>query len=82
MKIVKENRLRMPEDISIIGFDDIEVASQLDPPLTSVRQPLYQMGEEAARLLFALLNEEKSDPQKTVLDTQFLIRGSCTKYRV
>lgn len=82
MKVIRENRLRIPEDISIVGFDDIEVASQLDPPLTTVRQPLYQMGSEAARLLFALLNEEKSDPQKTVLDTQLVIRESCGEYKV
>lgn len=81
MKIVKENHLRIPEEISIVGFDDIEVASQLDPPLTTVRQPLYQMGEEAAKLLFALLNDEKSDPQKIFLDTQLVIRESCREYK-
>lgn len=81
MKIVKENRLRIPEDISIVGFDDIEAASQLDPPLTSVRQPLYKMGEEAAQLLFSLLNNQKNDPRKILLDTQLVIRESCREYK-
>lgn len=81
MKLIKEKGLRIPEDISIVGFDDIEAASQLDPPLTTVKQPLYKMGEEAAKLLFTLLNNEKNSPQKIILDTQLVIRNSCREYK-
>ncbi|MFQ6066884.1 MAG: LacI family DNA-binding transcriptional regulator, partial [bacterium] len=81
MKIIKEKGLRIPEDISIVGFDDIEAASQLDPLLTTVKQPLYEMGEKAARLLFILLNNQKNDPQEILLDTQLVIRESCREYK-
>jgi len=77
MKIIKEEGLKIPEDISIVGFDDIEASSQIDPPLTTVRQPLYKMGEEAAKLLFQLLNSKESKPKKIILDTQLVIRESC-----
>lgn len=82
MKIIRENHLRVSEDISIVGFDDIEAASQVDPPLTTVSQPLYKMGEEAAKILFALLNNEKNSPQKIILHTQLVIRESCRKFKI
>jgi DNA-binding LacI/PurR family transcriptional regulator len=77
IKAIKEKGLKIPEDISIVGFDDIEAASQIDPPLTTVRQPLYKMGEEAAKLLFKLLNNKESKPQKIILDTELVVRESC-----
>jgi len=77
IKIIKEKGLKIPEDISIVGFDDIEAASQIDPSLTTVRQPLYKMGEESAKLVFNLLNNKKDKPQKIILDTELVIRESC-----
>ena len=44
--------LRVPDDLSVVGFDDIPLASQLSPPLTTVRQPLVEKGRIAAELLF------------------------------
>ncbi len=76
IKIIKKEGLKIPEDISIVGFDDIEASSQIDPPLTTVRQPLYKMGEEAAKLLFQLLNNKESKPKKIILDTELVIRES------
>jgi len=79
MRVIKEKGLKIPEDISIVGFDDIEAASQLDPPLTTVKQPLYKMGEEAAKLLFNLLNNKEDKPQKIILNTELVIRKSCKR---
>ncbi|MCD6318954.1 LacI family DNA-binding transcriptional regulator [Candidatus Aerophobetes bacterium] len=77
IKVIKEKGLKIPEDISIVGFDDIEAASQIDPPLTTVRQPLYKMGEESTKLLFNLLNNKEDKPRKILLDTRLVIRESC-----
>ena len=77
MRVIKEKGLKIPKDISIVGFDDIDAASEVEPPLTTVRQPLYKMGEKAARLIFDLLNNKKNEPQKIVLNTELIIRESC-----
>jgi len=66
MKVIKERGLSIPEDISIVGFDDIEAASQVDPPLSTVRQPPYRVGEEAAKLLLNIVDgKEKLSSKDT-----------------
>ncbi|HTV08452.1 MAG TPA: substrate-binding domain-containing protein [Candidatus Aquilonibacter sp.] len=58
MTALREAGLRVPEDVSVVGFDDIEFASIISPPLTTVRQPLHQMGAIAAQLLLRKLANE------------------------
>jgi LacI family transcriptional regulator len=77
MKTLRENGLRIPEDISIAGFDDIEMASYFSPELTTIRQPAYQMGVKGAELLFKILSGELKGPQQTILDHKLIIRNSC-----
>lgn len=81
IKVVKEKDLRIPENISIVGFDDIKTVSEINPPLTTVRQPLYGMGKESAKLLFNLLNNKKSKSQRILPDAQLIIRKSCREYK-
>lgn len=67
--------LRVPEDISIIGFDDIGIASVVTPPMTTVRVPQIEMGQIAARLLLQLINGD-TGAKSTTLQTEFIRRGS------
>src|SRR5207247_5839495 len=53
MRVAREQGLRIPDDISVVGFDDIDLAAHVDPPLTTVHQPIRQKGAEAVRLLLA-----------------------------
>lgn len=76
MEAVRDVGKRIPEDISIIGFDDITQASQVNPQLTTVRQPLEQMGREAARMLLALLNDPEAQPERIELPTELIVRAS------
>lgn len=77
MEAVREQGLRIPEDISIVGFDDIPQAASVHPALTTVRQPLEEMGRMATRMLFGYL-EDPSRPQERIeLPTQLVIRNSC-----
>jgi LacI family transcriptional regulator len=77
MEAVRDHGLRIPEDISIVGFDDIPQAASVHPPLTTIRQPLEEMGRAAARLLFEII-ENKAQPGKLIaLPTQLVIRSSC-----
>jgi DNA-binding LacI/PurR family transcriptional regulator len=72
--------LRVPDDLSIAGFDDISAASLSSPPLTTVRLPSYREGQEAVRLLFELL-DEGSQPHEVLVPAEVIIRGSTGPVR-
>lgn len=59
IKAMEEDGFSVPGDISVIGFDDIQLAEYVQPPLTTIRQPMYDSGSLAGHLLFQLLNEEQ-----------------------
>lgn len=56
MKAFEEAKISVPDDISVIGFDDIQLAEYIHPPLTTIRQPMYESGSLAGHLLFQMLN--------------------------
>jgi DNA-binding LacI/PurR family transcriptional regulator len=66
----------VPEDVAVVGFDDIHLAHYLAPPLTTVRVPVEQAGREAVRQLVRLMQTGQADPV-TLLPTQLVIRRSC-----
>ncbi len=69
--------LRVPDDIAVIGFDDLPIATQLTPTLTTVRQPIVQKGARAATLLIDLIEGRAQNPTQILLPTQLIIRESC-----
>ncbi len=73
---ISEKRLRIPKDISVIGFDDMPWLSLLTPPLTAVRQPTYEIGAQAARMLFARMQNNSLPVQTCVLKPELIVRGS------
>ncbi|GAA2415765.1 LacI family DNA-binding transcriptional regulator [Streptomyces glaucosporus] len=68
---------RVPEDVAVIGFDDIPFAAFTDPPLTTVRQPLREVGEAAANLLLALVGGGPPPGSPVVLPTELVVRDSA-----
>jgi LacI family transcriptional regulator len=68
--------LRVPEDLSIVGFDDLPQARWGSPPLTTVRQPLAEMGMAAVRTVLRLLNDEQLETSKVELATELVVRES------
>jgi LacI family transcriptional regulator len=69
--------LRIPGDLSVVGFDDIDLAAHVDPPLTTVHQPIRQKGAEAVRLLLAAMDQGVARrPEHLRLDTRLVVRGS------
>jgi DNA-binding LacI/PurR family transcriptional regulator len=76
LKALHQHRLRIPEDISVAGFDDLGFARYLDPPLTTVRAPTESVGKLAMERLFSLLDNEPIDGN-LVLPTEIIIRRSC-----
>jgi DNA-binding LacI/PurR family transcriptional regulator len=76
----QELGLRVPQDLSIVGFDDLDVAPHSNPPLTTVHQPIRQKGEESVRLLLRMIaNPDASRPEHKTLDTRLIIRGSTAQ---
>jgi len=66
LKAIKEAGLKCPEDIALVGFSETEVAQLIEPPLTSVLQPTYEMGETSARLLLEQINLTPTPKPETV----------------
>ena len=76
IKAIEESNLRVPQDISIVGFDDVPMAQYCSPPLTTIRQPAFEKGARAASLLIKCLVSEECDPQSVVLDVELVVRKS------
>lgn len=76
IKALKEKGLNVPQDVKVIGFDDISISKYMDPPLTTVKQPIYQMGEEAVKMLVNII-EKKEMGMNKVLETELIERNSC-----
>ena len=73
----RERGLHIPNDLSVIGFDDIPHAAVLHPALTTVRQPLVQMGQEGTKILLKLLDQPTLPIVQKVLPTELVARHSC-----
>jgi alanine racemase len=77
MRALRERRLDVPGDVSVVGFDDIDLAPHVDPPLTTVHQPIRRKGEEAVRLLLTVVERrDQSKPEHRRLETRLIIRAS------
>lgn len=76
IKALKEANIKVPEEVKIIGFDDISISQYIDPPITTIKQPIYQIGEEAVRMLVSVIEKEDINMTK-VLKTKLVERGSC-----
>jgi LacI family transcriptional regulator len=81
MRVIKQQGLIIPDDISVAGFTDEPMAELVEPSLTTVRQPIYKIGETAARLLFAQLNNPDLPAELSVLDTKIIVRESTRRHK-
>jgi DNA-binding LacI/PurR family transcriptional regulator len=70
---------RVPEDVSVVGYDDIPEAAYFDPPLTTVRQDFVELGEQSVEYLTALIATPSTPPHQRVLYPQFVVRSSTTR---
>lgn len=68
--------LHVPEDLSVIGYDDVPMAGFFSPPLTTIHQPKYRLGHKAAKILLAKVNKEESDSKVLTLHPELIERNS------
>lgn len=74
IRALRDANLRVPEDVSVLGFDDIQVAAYHTPRLTTIRQPLHNMGETAARILLQRLQGFKDYRQEFAVPPELITR--------
>ncbi len=72
----RERGLSIPDDVSIVGFDDIPAASMVTPQLTTIRQPLTEIGARATRLLIDIIEGRPSEPAVHLLEPKLIVRGT------
>ncbi len=77
MRAIGEAGLRIPQDVAVVGFDDIPTAATSKPPLTTVRQPIQRTGSVAAEMLIDLIEHPGPQPRRILLPTELVIRSSC-----
>lgn len=76
IRAFRDHNLRVPEDVSVVGFDDIQGAAYHNPSLTTIRQPLHNMGTTAARILLQRLRGSKEYPEHVAIVPELIIRES------
>jgi LacI family transcriptional regulator len=81
IEAIRQHGLRIPDDISVVGFDDIPQASLVYPKLTTVHQPLTQIGREAITLLLEYIADPAQGTRQVTLETQLITRDSCAPPR-
>jgi LacI family transcriptional regulator len=77
MRFLREKKIKIPDELALIGFDDREWALIIDPPLTVISQPSYKMGEKAAELLLEKINNKSDEFKEYKLPTELIVRESC-----
>lgn len=77
LRMLREMGRRVPDDVALVGFDDLEAAALTQPPLTTVRQPIRQTGIAAVETLLDILENGSEPIQRVILPTQLIIRQSC-----
>lgn len=82
IKALREAGMTVPGDVAVVGFDDVPFAAHTDPPLTTVRQPLRQMGETAARMLMAYFAGTPLPETPSVIPTNLIVRSSTVDRNV
>ena len=74
--VLREHRRRVPQDVAVVGFDDSSIATSTVPALSSVRQPIEEMGREMARLLLSAIDAAGSGGKRVILATELVVRTS------
>lgn len=78
MRSIREAGRNIPDDIAIVGYDDLPPAQQAVPPLTTIRQPIQQLGRNAVEILLDIIEHGVTPPRQIILSTELVIRQSCS----
>ena len=79
LEVARRHGIRVPEDLSVVGFDDIRFSRHMDPPLTTIAQPMREIGEGTVRLLLDILSGKTIVPTSVTLPHRLIVRGSTAR---
>lgn len=81
LRAIYQEGLSVPDDVALVGYDDLPPAAQTNPPLTTIRQPIKRAGQTAVETLIDLLAHGSEPPRRIILPTELVIRQSCSATR-
>ena len=81
-RVLRRRGLRLPKDVSLVGFDDVPWMEMVEPGITAVSQPTIELGRRAARLLLRRIARADLDPALEILQPTLIVRGSSGPFRV
>ncbi|HET9224740.1 MAG TPA: LacI family DNA-binding transcriptional regulator [Roseiflexaceae bacterium] len=82
LRALREAGRRVPEDVALIGFEDLPLAQQTDPPLTTLHQPMAAMGKQLVGILLDIIENGAAPPRRVVFAQELIVRQSCGALRV
>jgi LacI family transcriptional regulator len=82
LRVLREAGRRVPEDVALIGFEDLPLAQQTDPPLTTLHQPMAAMGKQLVGILLDIIENGADPPRRVVFAQELVVRQSCGAARV
>jgi DNA-binding LacI/PurR family transcriptional regulator len=77
LRALREAGISVPNDVAVVGFDDLPTSALSDPPLTTIRQPIRRLGAQAVETLIDILTNGPEPPRRITLSTELVIRSSC-----
>jgi LacI family repressor for deo operon, udp, cdd, tsx, nupC, and nupG len=80
-QVFHQHGFNIPNDFSVVGFDDVQLSRYANPPLTTVAQPQVELGREAMMLLLEIINNKEAPSIKRILPTELVVRGSTSAPR-
>jgi LacI family transcriptional regulator len=77
IRAIRDSGLKVPQDVAIVGFDDLPPATRANPPLTTIRQPIRRLGIKLVETLSDIIENGPNPPRRVIFGTELVIRESC-----
>lgn len=79
IKALNTKGIKIPQEVAVVGFDNIDFSTVTEPPMTTISQPGYDLGAESVKCLLKIINNESSSPEKIILEHELIVRESTNK---
>lgn len=80
IKALNAKKIKIPQEVAVVGFDNIDFSTVTEPSLTTISQPGYELGAESVKCLLKIIENEKNEPEKIILEHELIVRESTNKF--